>query len=328
MWSRTTRAASALFVASSALLAIASGPAGAQTFPSGTVKLIVPVPAGGVTDTMARIVAQRLTEAWGQPVVVDNRPGGEGIVSIETFLAAREGNHTLLFNPTGVWTALQLIHENLSFDAVRDLIPLSLVVLDFIALAASPRLGAATLAEIVAAARARPGALTFACAPSVPYLAFTAFLKATGLDLTYVPYRNPFAALPDLAEGRVDLAFLPLAPLIGPAQTGKLRLIAVASDERGPLASDVPTATEAGFPALSIFGGHCLFAPKEMPDALRARIAADVREITSNADVARRLRTMGYIARTESGHELVVLLEGERKRWTEVAQRYGAKPSP
>ena len=103
----------------------------------------------------------------------------------------------------------------------------------------------------------------------MPYLAFTAFLKASGLDLTYVPYRNPFAALPDLAEGRVDLAFLPLAPLVGPAQAGKLRLVAVASDERGPLAPDVPTAAEAGFPALSLFGGHCLYAPKEMPEPYR-----------------------------------------------------------
>jgi len=296
-------------------------------WPARTVRLVTLAAPGAGTDAVARIIADALSRRWEQPVVVDNRPGGEGIVSIETFLAAREGDHTLLFNPTGVWTALHLLHDNLSFDPVRELIPLSLVVQDFIALAASPRLGAATLADIVASARSRPGALTWACAPSVPFLAFTSFLKDSGLELTYVPYRNPFAALPDLAEGRVDFAFLPLAPLVGPAQAGKLRLVTVASDERGPLAPDVPTATEAGFPALSIFGGHCLFAPKEMPDALRARIAADVREITSNADIARRLRTMGYIARTESGHELAVLLERERKRWTAVAQKYGAKPS-
>ena len=304
-------------------------PARAQpAWPTRTVRLVTLAAPGAGTDAVARTLADALSRRWEQPVVIDNRPGGEGIVSIETFLAAREGNHTLLFNPTGVWTALQLMHENLSFDAVRDLIPLSLVVLDFIALAASPRLGAATLAEIVATARARPGALTFACAPSVPYLAFTAFLKATGLELTYVPYRNPIAALPDLAEGRVDLAFLPLAPLVGPAQAGKLRLVAVASDERGPLAPDVPTAAEAGFPALSLFGGHCLYAPKEMPEALQARIATDVRAITADADVARRLRAIGYIPRSDSPQELAVLLERERKRWTEVAQKYGAKPSP
>jgi tripartite-type tricarboxylate transporter receptor subunit TctC len=302
-------------------------PAGAEAvWPTRTVRLVTLAAPGAGTDAVGRTLADALSRRWEQPVVIDNRPGGEGIVSIETFLAAREGNHTLLFNPTGVWTALHLIHENLSFDPVRELIPLSLVVQDFLALAASPRLGAGTLADIVETARSRPGALTWACAPSVPFLAFTSFLKATGLELTYVPYRNPFASLPDLAEGRVDLAFLPLAPLVGPAQAGKLRLVAVASDERAPLAPDVPTATEAGFPALSVFGGHCLFAPKEMPEALRARIAAEVLETTANADVRRRLLAMGYIPRTDSPQELAVVLERERKRWTEVAQRYGAKP--
>jgi tripartite-type tricarboxylate transporter receptor subunit TctC len=258
--------------------------------------------------------------------VIDNRPGGEGIVSVETFLAAREGNHTLLFNPIGAWTALPLMHEQLTFDPVRDLIPLYFVVQDFIALAASPLLGAITLADLVAKARAEPGKLTWACAPSVPFLAFTAFLRGTGLDLTYVPYRNPIAALPDLAEGRVDLAFLPLAPLIGPAQAGKLRLVAVASDDRAPLAPEVPTGRQAGFPTLSLFGGHGLFAPKEMPEPLRARIAGDLRAILADAEVARRLTAMGYIPRTESTVEFAAILDRERVRWTEVARMYGAKP--
>ena len=268
-------------------------------WPTRTVRFITLAAPGAGTDAVARTLADALSRRWAQPVVIDNRPGGEGIVSIETFLAAREGNHTLLFNPIGAWTALPLMHEQLTFDPVRDLIPLYFVVQDFIALAASPLLGAITLAALVAKARAEPGKLTWACAPSVPFLAFTAFLRGTGLDLTYVPYRNPIAALPDLAEGRVDLAFLPLAPLIGPAQAGKLRLVAVASDDRAPLAPDVPTARQAGFPTLSLFGGHGLFAPKEMPEPLRARIAGDLRATLADAEVARRLTAMGYIPRTE-----------------------------
>jgi tripartite-type tricarboxylate transporter receptor subunit TctC len=141
-----------------------------------------------------------------------------------------------------------------------------------------------------------------------------------------VPYRSPIASLPDLAEGRVDLAFLPMAPLVGPAQAGKLRLVVVASDARAPLAPDIATAREAGFPALSFLGGHCLFAPKEMPEALRLRIATDVRQTVTDPDIARRLTSMGYLPRTESTSEVVTILEGERTRWTEVALRYGAKP--
>lgn len=296
-------------------------------WPNRTVRLITLAAPGAGTDAVARTLADALSRRWRQPVVIDNRPGGDGIVSIETFLAARAGNHTLLFNPNGVWTALPLMHEQLTFDPVRDLIPLCFVVQDFIALAASPRLGAITLADLVARSRAEPGTLTWACAPSVPFLAFTAFLKETGLDLSYVPYRNPIAALPDLAEGRVDLAFLPLAPLIGPAQAGKLRLVAVASDDRAPLAPEVPTARQAGFPTLSLFGGHSLFAPKEMPEPLRARIASDVREALDDAEVARRLVAMGYIPRTESTAEFAAMLDRERVRWTEVARMYGAKPA-
>jgi tripartite-type tricarboxylate transporter receptor subunit TctC len=325
---QTRRALLMAAVGSALSRPLLGAPAVAQvSWPLRTVRLITLAAPGAGTDAVARTLADALSRRWGQPVVVDNRPGGDGIVSIETFLAAREGNHTLLFNPTGVWTALHLIHDHLSFEPARDLIPLSFVAQDFIALAASPRLGAVTLADVVAMARARPGVLTWSCVPSVPYLAFTSFLKATGLELTYVPYRNPIASLPDLTEGRVDLAFLPLAPLVGPAQAGKIRLIAVASDERAPSAPDVPTATEAGFPALSVFGGHCLFAPKEMPEALRARIAADVREITTSTEVARRLMAMGYIPRADSTTEFAAILERERIRWTEVAQMYGAKPS-
>jgi tripartite-type tricarboxylate transporter receptor subunit TctC len=315
------------FLAASMSAVLPSAPARADVaWPSRTVRLITLAAPGAGTDAVARTLGDALSRHWGKPVIVDNRPGGDGIVSIETFLAAREGNHTLLFNPGGVWTTLHLIHEQLSFDPARELIPLSFVVQDFIALAASPRLGAVTLSDVVAMARARPGVLTWACVPSVPYLAFTSFLKTTGIELTYVPYRNPMASLPDLAEGRVDLAFLPVAPLVGPAKAGNLRLVAIASDERAPLAPGVATAKEAGFPALSFLGGHCLFAPKEMPEALRTRIAMDVRQTTTNPDIAARLVSMGYLPRTESTADLIAILEREKTSWTEVAQKYGARP--
>jgi tripartite-type tricarboxylate transporter receptor subunit TctC len=125
-----------------------SARAGADpTWPTRTVRFITLAAPGAGTDAVARTLADTLSRRWAQPVVIDNRPGGDGIVSIETFLAAREGHHTLLFNPNGVWTALPLMHEQLAFDPVRDLIPLCFVVQDFIALAAAPRLGAITLAD-------------------------------------------------------------------------------------------------------------------------------------------------------------------------------------
>ena len=297
-----------------------------EAWPRRTVRLVTLAAAGGGTDAVGRVLADSLSRRWRQPVIVDNRPGGDGIVSIETFLAARD-DHVLLFNPTGVWTSLHLLHDKLPFDSARDLLPIAPVVQDFIALVASPRLGLATLAEIVAAARQRPGALTWACVPSVPYLAFVAFLKANALELTFVPDRNPIGALPDLAEGRVDLAFLPLAPMIGPAQAGKVRLIVVASENRAPRAPDLPTAREAGFPSLAFFGGHSLFGSRDMPEALRARIGADVGAILREPEVAARLNEMGYVPRVDSPAEFTAFLREERAHWSEVAQAYGAKPS-
>jgi tripartite-type tricarboxylate transporter receptor subunit TctC len=297
-------------------------------WPRRSVRLVTLAAAGGGANAVARTMAGALSRRWRQPVVVDNRPGGEGIVSIETFLAARHDQHTLLFNPSSVWTALHLIHGDLTFDPSRDLVPLSFVVQDFIALAASPQLGASTLGDVVALARAAPGRVTWACAPGVPFLAFTEFQRSAGLELTYVPYRNPMASLADLAEGRVDLAFLPLASLNGPAQAGRLRVVAIASEDRAPLAPNVPTARESNFPALSLVAGLCLFGPREMPLTLRAQIVADVDESLVQPDIVSRLSAMGYIPGALSPTEFVAFLERERRRWTKVAQAYGARPTP
>jgi tripartite-type tricarboxylate transporter receptor subunit TctC len=296
-------------------------------WPNRSVRLVTGAAAGSGSDAVARTVADALSRRWRQPVIVDNRPGGEGIVSIQTFLAGHHDQHTLLFNPSSVWTVLHLIHEHLTFDAVRDLVPVSFVVRDFIALAASPQLGAATLSDVVALAKAAPGRLTWACAPGAPFLAFTEFLRSAGLELTYVPYRNPTASLPDLAEGRVDLAFLPLSSLNGPAQSGRLRVVAIASEDRAPLMPNVPTARESNFPALLLVGGLCLFGPREMPLTLRAQIVADVGEILALPDIASQLSAMGYIPGALSPPEFVAFLERERARWTKVAQAYGAKPT-
>jgi tripartite-type tricarboxylate transporter receptor subunit TctC len=306
---------------------LAAGRAQAQdAWPSRPVRLVTLAAPGQSTDAVARSLAEALARRWGQPVVVDNRPGGEGIISIEAFLAARDG-HTLLFNPTGTWTGIHLLHERLSFEPERDMIPVSFVGQDFLALAAAPQLGVTSLAELVQAARARPGAITYASAPSIPALAMVAFQREAGIELTHVPYRNPFAALPDIAQGRVNLALLPLAPMLGPASGGQLRLLAVSSPDRAPAAPELPTAAEAGFPVLGFPGGFGLFAQRDMPEALRLRIAEDVRAATGDADMVRRVSALGLIPRAGTPAEFEALLLRERARWTEVARRYGVRPA-
>ena len=161
MWSSTNRAAPALVAASLTLLAVASVPAGAQTFPSGTVKLIIPVPAGGVTDTMARIVAQRLTEAWGQPVVVDNRPGGNYAVGAQAVARSPADGLTLLVAPDSTVTANPHLFGKLPYDPVKDLTPISVLCRITPVLVINPSLPAKTVAELIALAKSKPGALNY-----------------------------------------------------------------------------------------------------------------------------------------------------------------------
>jgi tripartite-type tricarboxylate transporter receptor subunit TctC len=152
------------------------------------------------------------------------------------------------------------------------------------------------------------------------HLAFSAFLKTVGTELAFMPYRNPAASLADLADGKVDLAFLPLPPTVGAAQSGRVRLLAVASADRAPGAQDVPTVGESGYPSLAIFDGHSLFGPRDMPAARRARIADDVAAALRDPVVAERLARMGYRPQHDSPAVFQALLQRERAHWSEMAQ--------
>ncbi|WP_296386162.1 tripartite tricarboxylate transporter substrate binding protein [Reyranella sp.] len=290
----------------------------APVWPRRPVRLVTR-PADGVrNDAMARTLAAALSRRWRQPVLVDYRPGGDGTASVETFLAAHD-DHALLLGSTGVWTTLHLTHDNLPFDPERDLVPLAPVVQDYIAIAVAPALGLATLGEVIDAAHRNPGKLTWSSSLHAPYLAFLAFLKAVQAEFRFAPCRNPLGAAADLAEGRVDLAFLTLPPTIGATQPGRIRLVAVTSTERAPSALDVPTVVEAGFPALAMQSGYSLFGPRDMPVPLRARIADDVAAAVRDPVVAQRLALMGYRPQLGSPAAFQALLQRERAHWSELA---------
>lgn len=290
-----------------------------QAWPSRPVRLVTRPADGARSDAMARTLAAALGRRWRQPVIVDYRVDGDGAASVETFLAAHD-DHVLLLHSTAVWTTFHLKHDRLSFDPVRDLVPLAPVVQDFIALGVSPRLGVASLGELVDAASRGPRRLSWASSVEASYLAFSAFLKTAGTELAFMPYRNPAASLADLADGTVDLAFLPLPPTVGAAESGRVRLLAVASADRAPGARDVPTVGEAGYPSLAIFDGHSLFGPSDMPPMRRLRIADDVAAVLRDPVVAERLTRMGYRPQHESPAAFQALLQRERARWTQMAQ--------
>jgi tripartite-type tricarboxylate transporter receptor subunit TctC len=296
----------------------------ARAWPDRTVTIVTPTGAGGGSDAVARILADRLGPRWNVPVIIANHPGADGILAIRQFLRQRDA---LLFTMTGAVTVNPLIHDTLPYDPVRDLQPISLVVEDFIAVAAAPDLPATSLADLVRLAKSRPGEIDYAAVPGAPYLACLDFQQRAGFDLTFIPYRNPIASVADLLEGRVQVALLPLSVVLGPSRGGRLKLLAVLSEKRAPAASDVPTAAEAGYPGFTVPGGLGLFGRKEMPPALRARIADDARAVLGEPATRQRIADLGYVPRGGTPSEFATLLTEQSVRWAAVAGVRGAKLS-
>jgi tripartite-type tricarboxylate transporter receptor subunit TctC len=246
----------------------------------------------------ARLLADALSKRWKQPVVVENRPGGDTMVGTKAFLEMRD-DHGLLFTTHSTFRVLPLLRAKVPYDPVGDVRPISLAVEDYLTIAASPTLEVATLADFVKLASEKPTKLNFYAAPGAPFLAYLAFQKRAGIDTTFVAYNSPVSAISDLSEGRIHFAVMPLASVLGAAQAGKIKLLAVTNAKRTLAAQDVPTVTESGYPEFTFGGFLGLFGPKDMSAELRERIASDVRDVLKEADIQQRLAD-GWIARARN----------------------------
>jgi tripartite-type tricarboxylate transporter receptor subunit TctC len=318
-WSRR---AAALLLSAALLVGLTTA---AAAWPDRAVTIITPTGAGGGSDTVARIVAEQLARRWQHPVIVENHPGGDGIPAIVSFLAA-QGEHTLLFATTSAVTVNPLLHEKLPYDP-NELVPVSFIVDDFMAIVAAPTLTVQSLEELVALAAKAPGALNYATVPGAPALALRDWQKRQGIALVAVPYRNPIGSVTDLVAGRIDVGLMPLSVVLGQAKAHKLRLLAIAHARRAPAVPQTPTTGEAGDPAFTIAGGLGLFVPKQASSALRERIADDVQAVLADAEIRRRIEDLGYIARGTRPAEFAALLEQQAARWAAIARTHGLKLS-
>jgi tripartite-type tricarboxylate transporter receptor subunit TctC len=299
-------------------------PAGAQSWPQRPVKFLVTLGPGSGVDIGTRLLGDRLSARWGQPVVVENRPGGDGIVAITSFLGAHD-DHVLLAAPTSSFTAHPYLHENLPYKQ-SDLLPIARVSNTIITISVPVSLKLASFADVVAMARAQPGTLNWAGVTGALDFTFAGFLQAKGLNMSKVPYRNPVEAANDLAEGRVQIyegAYAIARPQI---EAGRIKPIMLTNSVRAPMLPDVPTAAEAGFPELTMDGLVGFFGPPGMPLELRERIAQDVRAVT-DASVESRLIATGQIVNIGGPSEFVAAIDQQRARLAEVAKDLGIKPS-
>jgi tripartite-type tricarboxylate transporter receptor subunit TctC len=305
-------------------LAFLLSPAWGQTWPQRPVRFIVTLGPGSAIDTGTRLFGERLSARWNRPVVVENRPGGDGIVAIGAFVAAHD-DHILLAAPTSSFTAHPYLHDTLPYK-VSDLVPIVRTSNTLIAIAVTASLPVNSFAELVAMARAQPGKLNWAGATGALDFSFAGFLKRAGLSMSKVPYRNPVEAANDLGEGRVQVFETSLAIVRPQLDSGKAKLLLMTNKVRAPSAPEVPTAAEAGFPELAFDGLHGFFGPPEMAPAVRERIAADVQAVADQT-VAARLLATGQLINIGGPAEFAASVDEQRAKLAEVAEELGLKAS-
>lgn len=296
----------------------------AQDFPSRPVKIVVPQTPGGASDALARTIAQKLSEKWGQPVVVENRAGAGGNVGMEVVATAAADGHTLLMSYVGTHAINGSLYKKLPFDPEKDFAPVAtLATLPFVAVtkADSP---IKTIADLTAAAKA--GQLTYGSAGngSVNHLLGEMFNTAAGVKLLHVPYRGAAPAMQDLMGGQIHLVFTSLPSVAGAIKQGTLHPVAVTSAKRAAAFAQIPTIAEAGFKDFDVNPWFGLFAPAKVPAAVVRKINADVNELLKSKDVTERFMAQGAEPLATDPHQFAQMLHADIAKWGQVVKASGA----
>jgi len=315
-----------LAIASIVLAAIAlAAPASAQSWPTRPVRFIVPLGPGSGVDITARLFADKLSQKWGQPVVVENKPGGDSFIAINQVLTAHD-DHMLLFIPASSFTAHAYLHDKLPYNP-NDMVPIARVTNTLIAVAVSSKLPAKTLADMVKEAREQPGKLNWASVTGANELLFDAFLKTQKLSMAKVPYKNPVDAANDLAENRIQ-SYVSAYAIVRPRiDAGKVRVLALTNHKRAPQFPNIPTAEEAGFPSLAFDGLVGVIGTKDVPQAARDRIAADIKQIAADPTIAKRLEATGQVISPGDGKEFAAEINEQRATVARIGATLGIKPA-
>jgi tripartite-type tricarboxylate transporter receptor subunit TctC len=296
----------------------------AQIWPQRIVKLIVPLGPASGADVTARLLADHLSRRWGQAVVVENRPGADGIVGLTAFLSGSD-DHVLLFTPTGTFTAHPFLHEKLAYNP-SQLVPIARVTNTLVAITVPTSLKVNSLAELTTFVRSQPGRFHWASITGATDLVFSGFLKSAGLSMVRVPYRESVLAISDLSEGRIEVFLSALATVLPQVTGGKIKMLALTNHERAPVVPEVPTVIEAGYPTLQYDGLVGLFATAGMPVEVRERIAGDVRAVIADPAVATRVAGTGQIVSPGTPAEFASSIEQQLTTFAAIAKSLDLQP--
>jgi tripartite-type tricarboxylate transporter receptor subunit TctC len=303
------------------LIPAASGARAQRSFPSRSVRIIVPATPGGAIDITARLLAERLSPVWGQPVVVENRAGANNIIGTEAIARSAPDGHTL--GITAVTHAINVALYRTPFDTLNDLMALTIAYTVPLMLVAAPRFAANTPRELVELGKSRPEGITFAGTGGIIHLAGELLALQTGTKMVHVPYRGSTAAHPDLMSGRVDVMFDTLPAVLEHVRTGKLKALAITVAARSPLLPELPTIAEAGYPGFTASSWGAIIAPSGLDAAVAKKISDDVVGQLRTPDMQQRMTALGAQVRGTSVEEAQAFVRDEAAKWSDVAARVG-----
>jgi tripartite-type tricarboxylate transporter receptor subunit TctC len=305
-----------------AMSMVATGPAWAQAWPSKPIHLIVPFPAGGTADILARLLSEKLAQALGQSVVVENRAGAAGSVGANAAARSAPDGYTLFMGTTGTQAINPAVKAKVGYDPLKDFAPISNFAASPFVLVVHPAQPARTLDEIVAAAKAQPGKLTYASfgTGSSAHLTGEMFRVSAGIDIVHVPYQGAPPALTDLIGGHVNMMFTLLPSVLQHIRSGSLRPVALAADQRDPALPDVRTFGEAGMPGFVSDSWYGILAPAGTPDPVVARLNTEIQRVLALPDVKARLATEGAVPMGNSPEQFEAQIRRDLTRWTGVAR--------
>ncbi len=310
-----------------ALLVLLASGAWAQAYPTKPIRLVVPFPPGGATDILARNVAQKLTEAWGQQVIVDNRPGAGGNIGSELVAKSAPDGYTLEMGTVGTHAINASLYAKMPYDHVKDFVPVILVAGVPNVLVVNPSVPVNSVAELISYAKANPGKLNFASSGNGTsiHLSGELFKVMAGVQITHIPYKGSAPAMQDLLGGQVQLMFDNLPPSLPQIKAGKLKALAVTSATRAAALPDVPTMAEAGLPGFEASSWFGVLAPAGTPPAIVAKLNAEIGKWLASPEAKEKLLALGANAAGGTPEDFAKHIQAETAKWAKVVKESGAK---
>jgi tripartite-type tricarboxylate transporter receptor subunit TctC len=323
---KTSRAAMVSARTLVTVLSLVCAVATAQTFPNGQLRIISPYPPGGGTDVLGRVIAQRYTERFNQPAIVDNRPGANGTIGTAFVAKAAADGLTLLLVPAG-HAANPSLYKSLPYDQSRDLAPVSQLTSGPLVLVVYPSLPVRSVRELIALAKARPGDLNFGSSGNgaLPHLSAELFNVMAGTKMTHVPYKGPSAAVADLVSGQIALYFMNVTQALPLAAANRLRALGVTSPKRSATAPQIPTIAEQGLPGFDMTNWYGMLVPAATPKDTVNSIYTEVRNILNLPDTRKSLAEMGMVVEATMPADFAAFLQRESAKCVRVIQAAGIK---